>query len=60
MLSSLCVRRRLPDELNVLELRVLIDGEVAQGEGVIENKGPLTSGLWATTWLDAAAAAGSL
>lgn len=25
---------------------MLIDGEVAQGEGVIENKGPLTSGLW--------------
>lgn len=41
-------------------VRVLIDGEVVQGEGVIENKGPLTSGLWATTWLDAAAAAGSL
>lgn len=52
---SLCARRRSLDELNVL--RVLIDGEVAQGEDVIENKRPLASGLWATAWLDAAVAA---
>lgn len=36
---------------------MVIDGEVSQGETVIENKEALTNRLCATAWLDAAVAA---
>lgn len=35
---------------------VMIDGEVSQGENVIENKAAATNKLCATAWLDDAAA----
>lgn len=36
---------------------VVINGEVSQGENVIENKEAATNKLCATAWLDAAVAA---